>query len=72
MPWIGCRAPDRYELEDLKLLSFKGNGAFEEDDANTAAAGSLGISAGRIAGERPSIEVELAFEERRLLSPQLK
>lgn len=73
MVCIGCSTPDRNELEDLKLLSFNGNGAFDEDEVNTAAAGNFGISAGSpITGDRPSIDVELAFDERRLLSPQLE
>jgi len=71
---MGSSTPERNELEDLTLLSFNGNGAFEEDDVSSAAAGNFGKSAvaNPIAGDRPSTEDELAFEDRLLLSPQLK
>jgi hypothetical protein len=64
----------RNDPDDLTLLSDNGKGALDDDDVNMAAAGNLGISTLGIprAGERPSIDVELALDERRLRSPQAK
>lgn len=64
----------RNDPEDLTLLSDNGKGALDDDDVNIAAAGNLGISTLGIprAGERPSIDVALALDERRLRSPHAK
>lgn len=67
--------PERNELDDLTLLSDKGNGALEDADVSMAAAGILGISyTGGIpmAGDLPSIDDVLALDDLRLFSPQLK